>query len=165
MSYWLSIMVPKCWMGSYMKMKVIGRTKLKNQLKEMGADLRSDLTKQMKTTMSQMDRDVKIGINTGARSGRVYRRGGRTGQRSAPGELPKTDTGDLVSKFSTNVRSTKRKIVGVLSNSSDHAVQLEFDLASKGGRPFMRPLWEKWRPLLTVKFVTVIRRSLRSNSR
>ena len=88
-----------------MKVKILGRKRLRSQLKEMSDDLRSDLAKQMAISLAQMNRDVKKGINTGSRSGTIYKRGGRTRQRSAPGELPKTDTGDLVSKFSTSAKN------------------------------------------------------------
>jgi len=63
------------------------------------------------------------------------------------------------------VISSNKKVTGILENSSDHAVKLEFDLPKDGGRPFMRPLWKKWSPLLKVQFKTVIKRSLRKNSK
>ena len=148
-----------------MKVKIIGLRKLESQFTEMSNDLRSDLTKQMVITLAQMNRDVKKGINTGGRTGRLYVRNGKTRQRSAPGELPKTDTGDLVSKFDTKVKSGRNKVVGVLSNSSDHAVQLEFGSSLKGGRPFMRPLWNKWHSIIFARFQATIKLSLRKNSK
>jgi hypothetical protein len=148
-----------------MKGQIIGLRKLSDQLDKMSDDLRSDLAKQMAVTMAQMNRDVKKGINTGSRTGRTYKRGGKTRQRSAPRELPKTDTGDLVSRFSTKVNVKPANVVGVLENNSDHAVHLEFASPDNGGRPFMRPLWGKWHNLVFIKFKTVIKLSLRKNSR
>jgi len=148
-----------------MKVKVIGEKALGAQLDRMSKDLRSDIAKQMAVALAQMNADVKKGINTGARTGRIYERDGRVRQRSAPGELPKTDTGDLVSKFSTKVKSREKSVTGLLSNNSDHAVQLEFGSPHKGGRPFMRPLWVKWAPLLKVKFITTMKLSLRKNGK
>ena len=147
------------------KAKILGKKKLSNQLKNMSNDLRSDLAKQMAISLAQMNQDVKKGINTGARSGAFYKRGKKSRQRSAPGELPKTDTGDLVSKFSTKVKVKQTEVIGVLGNNSDHAMELEFGSSQQGGRPFMRPLWNKWSPILTVKFKAVIKRSLRKNSK
>ena len=148
-----------------MKVKVIGMRQLSDQFSEMEKDLRSDIAKQMAVALAQMNADVKKGINTGARTGRIYERDGKKRQRSAPGELPKTDTGDLVSRFSTKVKLSKRKVTGVLSNDSDHAVPLEFGSVASGGRPFMRPLWVKWAPLLKVKFITTMKLSLRKNGK
>ena len=139
--------------------------KLSDQFSEMEKDLRSDLAKQMAVTMGQMNADVKKGINTGARTGRIYERDGKKRQRSAPGELPKTDTGDLVSKFSTKVNSNKTRVKGVLSNNSDHAVPLEFGSVASGGRPFMRPLYIKWHELIFIKFKVVMKESLRKNGK
>jgi len=148
-----------------MKVKVIGMRKLSDQFSEMEKDLRSDLAKQMAVALAQMDRDVKKGINTGSRTGRLYERQGKKRQRSAPGELPKTDTGDLVSRFSTKVKLSKRKVTGVLSNDSDHAVPLEFGSVASGGRPFMRPLYIKWHDLIFIKFKAVMQESLRKNGK
>ncbi len=148
-----------------MKGQIIGLRKLSNQLNEMSDDLRSYVAKQMAVTLAQMNRDVKKGINTGARTGVTYKRGGKKRRRSAPGELPKTETGDLVSKFSTKVDIERNKVTGVLENSSGHAAILEFGDRIKGGRPFMRPLWRKWHQLVFIKFVTIMRRSLRGNSK
>jgi len=148
-----------------MKVKIIGMRQLTDQFSEMEKDLRSDLAKQMAVTMGQMNADVKKGINTGARTGRIYERDGKKRQRSAPGELPKTDTGDLVSRFSTKVKLSKRKVTGVLSNDSDHAVPLEFGSVASGGRPFMRPLYIKWHELIFIKFKVVMKESLRKNGK
>lgn len=148
-----------------MKVKIIGLRRLESQLTEMSRDLRSDLAKQMAITLAQMNRDVKKGINTGSRTGRTYIKDGKTRRRSAPGELPKTDTGDLVSRFATKVNSSKKRVKGILSNNSDHAVKLEFGPKSKGGRPFMRPLWRKWNSIIFARFQATIKLSLRKNSK
>ncbi len=148
-----------------MKVKIIGKRKLRSQLEEMSSDLRRDLLKQMRTVMPAMERDAIKRIDTGTRTGRSYIRNGKLGVRSAPGEFPKTDTGDLVSKFSNKVSSRKNKIVGTLQNNSDHASKLEFSPLYKGGRPFMRPLYHAWQDFLRVKFQVTIKNSLRSNSK
>jgi len=152
-------------MGSIMKMKIIGKRKLKTQLDGMSDDLRRDLAKQMRAIMPAMERDAIKRIDTGARRGRSYTKNGRTRRRSAPGEFPKTDTGDLASSFSTKVSARKKKVVGILHNSSDHAAELEFSPLYKGGRPFMRPLYHAWQDLLKIKFQVTIRNSLRKNSK
>ncbi len=158
-------MVLKYWMGNKMKVKIIGKRKLRSQLKEMSSDLRRDLAKQMRTVMPAMERDAIKRIDTGTRTGRPYTRNGRTRIRSAPGEFPKTDTGDLVSKFSNRISSRKAKVIGFLENSSDHAAELEFSPLYKGGRPFMRPLYHAWQDFLRIKFQVTIKNSLRKNSK
>jgi len=148
------------------RMKVIGKRKLRSQLKEMSDDLRLDLAKNMRAVMPAMEKDAIKRIDTGVRTGRKYTKSdGSEGVRSAPGEFPKTDTGDLVDSFSKKVLVRKNKVIGVLQNHSDHAFDLEFSPLYKGGRPFMRPLYHAWQELLRVKFQTVIQRSVRGNGK
>lgn len=148
-----------------MKVKIIGKKALTSQLKEMRSDIRTDVAKQMAIILAKMNKDVKDTINKGGRSGVEYKRGNRIRRRSAPGEPPKTDTGDLVSRFATKTKVSKNKVTGTLSNNSDHAAPLEFKPGSNGGRPFMRPLYNKWEPIAIKTFKASIKRSLRKNSK
>lgn len=42
-------------------------------------------------------------ISRGSRTGKKYKRGGKSAQRSAPGEFPKSDSGDLVKSIKREV--------------------------------------------------------------
>ncbi len=80
-------------------------------------------------------------ISKGDRSGRTYKRGKSILHKaSAPGEFPKTDTGELVSNI------TVEKIPGGYDVGSraqaPQGFYLETKAASDGGRPWLRPTLE-----------------------
>lgn len=76
---------------------------------ETGQVLDQDIGDAARHALSLM-RDL---INTGGRSGRIYKRGkGRTHQASAPGEPPKTDLGGLSASLGFDHLGPGRYVVG-----------------------------------------------------
>lgn len=79
------------------------------------------------------------------KSGRVYSRGGKSHQASAPGEAPAIDMGLLVNTIGVASTEPGEDIVFV---NAEYGVPLEF--GTKDGhiaaRPFMTPAAEKARP-------------------
>jgi len=68
--------------------------------------------------------------------GRIYSRGGRTHQASAPGETPAIDLGHLVNSIESSlIDSTSSQV----ATDSDIAPFLEFGTSRMEARPFMRP--------------------------
>ena len=145
--------------------KIIGRRKLNAQLKKMSNDLRNDLGIGMEHIIEQMKYDVESTIDTGARSGRIYKRGSRMHQASAPGEFPKTDTGELTASFYKEIQKKFNQVIGILGNDAPYAKAVEFKPASDGGRPFMRPTWKKWRDPASNFFKQIIKSSIKRNSK
>ena len=83
--------------------------------------------------------EAKRGISRGGRSGNVYRRGkGVTHVASAPGELPKTDTGELVANITTERVKEGSYTVGSRRNAPQ-GFWLEVKAPQDGGRPWLRP--------------------------
>lgn len=80
-------------------------------------------------------------INTGTRSGRIYRRGGVSHQASAPGEAPKTDTGALVGRIFIN-----RKRNGFsyeVGTNIPYGKHLEYGTSRMRPRPWLYPTFNK----------------------
>lgn len=75
-------------------------------------------------------------INTGAKTGRVYRRNGVSHRASAPGESPAADTGDLASKIGTKVDAAA--LTGTIEFYSAHAKPLEYGTRNMAPRPYAR---------------------------
>jgi len=148
-----------------MELKIIGSKKLNYQLAQIDNKMRDRVATEMTRVLVAMKKQSRDSINTGARSGKIYKRAGKTRQRSAPGELPKTDTRDLVNSFSNTTEKLMTRVVGRLVNDSDHASLLEFSSPTKGGRPFMRPLWKIWRPIVRIKFVEIMNKLLRESAK
>ena len=44
------------------------------------------------------------------------------------------------------------EVFGILGNRASHAIPLEFKPQSMGGRPFMRPLYKRWKGRITKTF-------------
>lgn len=88
-------------------------------------------------------------IQTGQRSGKTYKRGksGITGQRSAIGEFPKSDTGILARSI-----TTVKKMQGVAQVGTDikYGEYLENKDASNGGRPWLEPSFDQVEPKIKV---------------
>ncbi len=76
-------------------------------------------------------------IQNPPKTGRIYRRRGKTHQASAPGQPPATDTGSLASRSRTEYDAAEIK--GTAIWSVTYARPLEFGTARMAARPFARP--------------------------
>ena len=83
-------------------------------------------------------------INQGARSGVVYQRGGKTGQRSAAGEPPKTDQGTLVQNIRLILDTDN--LGASVESGANYSEALEFGTSKMAARPFLQPALEANRP-------------------
>lgn len=83
-------------------------------------------------------------IATGAKTGKVYKRGNIQHQASAPGEYPATDTGELIN--SITVKFASKGLRGVVESNAPHAAHLEFGTRNMAPRPFLQPATEFARP-------------------
>ena len=142
------------------KGRVIGKEGLQKKLIILSASSQANLSSEMTKLIVEMDADGKRNISSGGRSGKTYKRGSKSHIASAPGEFPKTDRGGLVAGFLFNVQKTTQKVIGILENNSSHASAVEFKPASKGGRPFMRPLYKKWKPIAESRFEIALKKSI-----
>jgi len=141
------------------KSVVIGDKAFSKRLKRISKTIPLDTKAQMLKLIVEMDADVKKTISGGGRSGRVY--GKRGHQGSAPGEAPKTDMGGLVAGFNFDVKITPKQIIGQIRNISKYAAAVEFKPSSQGGRPFMRPLYNKWRKVASKRLMQATKSSIK----
>lgn len=85
-------------------------------------------------------------LRGGTPSGRTYRRrGGVTHRASAPGEVPATDTGQLIQSLSVDVNAVEQgyALAGVLNGPlavKGYAVHLELGTPTIAPRPFLAPV-------------------------
>ena len=147
------------------KPTIHGTVSLKNKLKMMEKELLIVAQQSLARDLAAMDTDAKKMIQGGSRSGKTYKRKSITHQASAPGELPKTDRGELVAGFFFDIKKTAGKVFGKLSNRAKHAEHLEFKLAQDGGRPFMRPIFQKWAPRVQRNVSKAVKEELKRISR
>jgi len=76
-------------------------------------------------------------ISKGSRSGVKYKRGGKSAQRSAPGEFPKTDRGGLVQSISVRSVLAARGFVVLVGTNLKYGRALEFGTLKMAARPWL----------------------------
>lgn len=85
----------------------------------------------------KIDREIKVSIDRGPKSGRTYGRH----QASAPGQAPATDTGGLVN--SINWRTFNRGLSAEVGSNIFYAHFLEEGTSKMAPRPWLQPAYEK----------------------
>lgn len=78
-------------------------------------------------------------IKNGGRSGKIYKRGQKTHQASAPGEAPKTDYGTLVK----NITFQKADMTVGSRGGAPWGFWLEFGTSKAGARPWLQPAFDR----------------------
>ncbi len=75
-------------------------------------------------------------MQSGTKSGRTYRRRGKTHIASAPGEAPAVDSGRLVQSTTTKYNPTE--LYGTVNWATEYAAALEYGTQKMGARPYAR---------------------------
>lgn len=122
---------------------------VKNDVGKIAAELR----RKAKAAAMKAALDTKREINnrmSDGKSGRIYKRGAKIHQASAPGQAPAMDTGLLAN--SIQMRAYGRDGAMVYTNT-EYAEVLEFGGKRVLPRPFMRPAVAKIAP----KFLAAMR--------
>jgi len=97
--------------------------------------------------------DMKDAIESGPKTGRLYRRGNVEHQASAPGEAPATDIGTLANSLVVKrVAKLTREIWGIL-----YGFWLEFGTTTLLPRPFVRPAVDKNRDKLIADLEEIVK--------
>ncbi len=125
-------------------------------LREYGQKAETEIAKAVLATAFQVDGDIKKAIQSGGKSGRVYRRGNRTHQASAPGEPPATDSGTLVSSIAFK---QVNPLTAEVESRLDYASYLEFGTQRMGARPAWVPAIEKAQPDFARRVADAIKRA------
>jgi HK97 gp10 family phage protein len=121
-------------------MTVRGADKLVKQLNRLPVDARSGIGKALAVSVMELDAYAKQKIQGGGRGGKVYRRRTVTHQASAPGEFPKTDTGQLVSSLFFRIGADK--LSAFFGTKLAYGRYLEFGTSRMRARPWLRPTYK-----------------------
>lgn len=98
-------------------------------------------------------------IQSGPKTGRVYRRRGVEHQASAPGEAPASDTGRLVQ--SANTEHSVNPIQSDLNFGTEYAASLEFGTERMEPRPYARVSLQEEKENIVNGIADEIRRELK----
>ena len=119
-----------------MKVNFKGFKELKRKNKERIKDFERDVVRATTRSALVVKSYAQEQIQRGTASGNPR---GDGSFASAPGEFPKTDTGNLVSNISTQVKKEGQTVVGMIISSAEYSKHLEFGTRNMAPRPFMQP--------------------------
>ena len=115
-------------------MTVIGADSLMNKLKSLPALATSQITDALDGAAQSLKDDASRKIDGSKRSGRIYGKH----QASAPGEYPKSLTGQLVASLFKRV-SSSTALTAEVGTGLDYGKFLEFGTSRMLPRPWLRP--------------------------
>jgi HK97 gp10 family phage protein len=86
-----------------------------------------------------------LGIQSTPKTGKSYKRGGKSHTASSAGNPPAIDSGTLVNSIKYEYDMAKDIFRGEVSAATEYAADLEFGTVNMAARPFMQPALEKSR--------------------
>ena len=128
-----------------------GMKKLTKALDKIDKVMDKELNVVLQGAGQMVEADAKVSIQTGPRTGRIYRRGNITHQASAPGEPPATDTGGLVNSISHWVDKKKKTVM--VGTDSIVGQWLEIGTSRMEERPWLYPALLRQRKNIVRLFV------------
>ncbi|WP_017993830.1 hypothetical protein [Rhizobium leguminosarum] len=140
-------------------MTVRNADKLIKKLQRLPLDLRGGIGSALMLSVIEMDAYAKQHISSGGRSGRTYRRGSIPHQASAPGEFPKTDSGELVASLFFRVGANK--LSAFFGTKLAKGKWLEFGTSRMRARPWLRPTFMALRDKITTRVRSAVNETLR----
>lgn len=132
-------------------------------LKNVGKTAEEVCQRAVLQTALEVQTDVKRMIQSGPKTGRVYRRGkgknlSATHQASAPGQPPATDSGTLVSSI---YFEQENPLVATIGSRLAYAAYLEFGTRRMRARPSWTPAVTKAMPKLKERVVAAVAEALK----
>jgi len=127
------------------------------ETKDYSRDFLRSLTPRLAQVVNKAAHDLeaqaKANIQTGPKTGRVYKRGKKKHQASAPGESPATDTGFLANNIRVQANGS---LTAYVVATQEYAAALEFGTAKMAARPFMAPAADKVAPVFEAAVAVVL---------
>lgn len=112
-----------------------------SKLRSYRADLPDKADQALRASAEDMTTEMKLSFGTGP-GDKTYTRGGVTHVASAPGDPPNSDTGSLLN-------SLHWEGIGYLHyeirDGVQHGIYMELGTETIEARPFMYPVFERWR--------------------
>lgn len=95
-------------------------------------------------------RNITLVTLSGPRSGRTYKVPGtrRTYTASSPGKPPASRTGELRGSVKIEIRSSGKKLTGLVGTEKKYGPMLEFGTKNMKARPWLKPSFERAIPKL-----------------
>lgn len=142
-----------------LRSRVEGTKRLTEKLRRIPLAQRVAVAKAMGTGAVLIQGDARRLIQRGARSGRIYRRGGVQHQASAPGEPPKTDLGGLAPSIFAEL--DQDKLGAEVGTNLAYGKHLEFGTTKMAARPWLGRTFEANRERVGKLIADAARQALR----
>ena len=113
-----------------------------NRFAEIAARLPAEVGEIVEETIREIETEVKDGM-AAAKSGRVYSRGTRVHQASAPGEMPAIDFSNLANSVQVEMDG---ETAGAVYTNAEYAGHLEYGTVNMEARPYFTTAAEAARP-------------------
>lgn len=109
----------------------------------------------LRSALGEGETILKRNILAQEGTGRIYTRGGRKHQASAPGQAPALDTGNLRANTNANpaLREEGTDLVGEIVSNTEYSEALERGTERMAARPFLGTLGTDHRPELQRAFI------------
>jgi len=111
-----------------------------NRLPQISADAKDNAARAVRTSTLAINQIAKASMR-GSKSGRIYSRGKKSHQASAPGEAPAIDTSKLVNSLQEEFENGG--LTGYAFTNIDYAPHLEYGTVKMAARPFYVPAAER----------------------
>lgn len=144
-----------------MKSEIIGVSSTLQTLSTIPRENRMVLEKTLTALSLEYETKLKREINSGSRSGRVYKRKSVTHQASTAGEPPKTDTGQLVNSIHT--RSGDNGLSAEVYSRLKYAMWLEFGTSKTAARPAWIPIFHGMKPKIKKLIARAVDKVIEAN--
>lgn len=119
------------------RIEIDGLDALRSHFRDMSDDFDIAVSDAIAETALELERDVKLAIQRGPATGRVYEKYSprRTHQASAPGQAPATDTGNLIGSIYADIA----KMSATVGSRLAYSHYLEFGTRRMAARPVWMP--------------------------
>jgi len=144
-------------------MTVRNAVKLIRKLQQLPLDARSGIGAALAGSVIALDAHAKQKIQGGGRGGRVYRRRTVSHQASAPGEFPKSDTGQLVASLFFKLSSDKLR--AFFGTKLAYGRYLEYGTSRMQARPWLRPTFKANEEKMVARVKAAVDEALRKAAR
>lgn len=137
-----------------MEIRLEGTEELKRALQNMTTEIREQVEDAVLDTAAELEGAIKLRVQQGPKTGKLYKRRSVVHQASAPGESPASDTGDLMRSI---YHEQIAPLTATVGSRLAYALYLEY--GTRRGleqRPFFRPAVEAIRP----KFYKALERAV-----
>ena len=141
-----------------LKIQVKGIKEFNKYLSGLSRSSKIEMNKLLAISATETQKNAVNSIQTGARTGKTYKRRSITHQASAPGEPPKSDTGALTSNI-----TVEKERGGYTTGSRKGApwgFWLEFGTSLIKARPWLQPSFDKTVAEINVKIQKLFRGKL-----